>query len=181
MATVAVFGASVADRGGDRWAEAVRCGRLLAAAGLEVATGGYGGVMEAVSEGAASAGGTVIGVTAPAVFPQRSGANGYVAVEHRSPTIGARIVALIEMADACIALPGSLGTATELLVAWNYAYVAPYSGAHPHPIYAVGEPWSTVVPALVADLRTEPLVTLVATVDEAVDAVAAALSGAAPR
>jgi hypothetical protein len=174
MPVVAVFGASVAERGGPLWNEAVRCGRLLAEEGLTVATGGYGGVMEAVSEGAAAAGGHVIGVTAPSVFPGRDGANGHVTVEYQSSTIGARIVKLVELADAWIALPGSLGTATELLVAWNYAYVARFSGTEPGPLYAVGEPWATLVPLLAAGLGTEQhLVRVVADVEQAATAVAA--------
>ena len=43
--------------------EALHLGELLAKAGHEVVTGGYMGVMEAVSRGAAEAGGNVIGVT----------------------------------------------------------------------------------------------------------------------
>ena len=184
MPVVAVFGASVAEPGSALWSDAVRCGRLLAEAGITVATGGYGGVMEAVSEGAATAGGRVIGVTAPSVFPGRPGANGYVSVEHPSPTIGARIAQLIEIADACIALPGSLGTATELLVAWNYAYVARFSGRGPDPVFAVGEPWVTLVPVLAEGLGVAmDIVTVVADVEEATAAVVRRLSpgGAVPR
>ena len=179
MGVVSVFGASVAERGSPLWVAAARCGRLLAEADVVVATGGYGGVMEAVSAGAAAAGGEVVGVTAPAVFPGRIGANGFVTLEHQEATIGSRIARLVEIADACIALPGSLGTATELLVAWNYAYVAQFSGRAPKPLYAVGDPWTTLVPTLVARLDADPgLVTVVDDVDTAVAAVIADLGGA---
>ncbi len=46
--SVAVFGASQSRPGDGHYEEAVRCGELLARAGLTVATGGYGGTMEAV-------------------------------------------------------------------------------------------------------------------------------------
>ena len=52
MDVVAVFGASVSLPGDQLYEQGVRCGRLLAEAGFGVATGGYAGVMEAVSLGA---------------------------------------------------------------------------------------------------------------------------------
>ncbi|HEX5630970.1 MAG TPA: DNA-binding protein, partial [Acidimicrobiia bacterium] len=72
---VAVFGSARSIEGDGDYEAGVRCGELLAAAGFAVSTGGYAGLMEAVSRGARSRGGTVIGVTAPAVFPDRPGAN----------------------------------------------------------------------------------------------------------
>ena len=62
---IAVFGASQTPPDHPDWDAAVRCGAALAAAGFAVATGGYGGIMEAVSRGAAEAGCHVIGYTAP--------------------------------------------------------------------------------------------------------------------
>ena len=70
--------------------EGLRCGELLARAGFAVATGGYGGTMEAVSRGAKDAGGEVIGVTAPTVFPDRVRANEHVTTETRSPCCAQR-------------------------------------------------------------------------------------------
>lgn len=172
MPTVAVFGASNVESGSELWALGHRCGKLLAAAGCEVATGGYAGLMHAVSEGAASAGGIVHGMTAPLVFPDRSGANPHVTHERPSATLGTRIADLIESSDAAIALPGSIGTAAELLVAWNYAYVARFSGGAPKPIVAVGHPWAEVVPLLAATLETDgELVSVVEDVDDAVGLV----------
>ena len=46
---IAVFGASRAALGDGVYEQGVECGRLLAEAGYSVATGGYGGLMEAVS------------------------------------------------------------------------------------------------------------------------------------
>ena len=62
---VAVFGSSQTEPGSLEWEEARRAGTRLGEAGYAVITGGYGGTMEAVSSGAADAGGHVIGVTAP--------------------------------------------------------------------------------------------------------------------
>lgn len=170
--TVAVFGSSVAKPGDDDYLEARRLGALLAKSGYAVATGGYGGVMEAVSHGADESGGDVIGVTAPEVFPHRTTANRFVKEHIRAASLTERIHELVDIADASIALPGSIGTLTELMVAWNLAFVSRYSDKPPDPVIAVGERWRKVIDDLTGVLATDGgLVTCVATVDEAVEVV----------
>lgn len=166
---IAVFGTSRSVEGDSHFEAAVLCGRLIAEAGFAVATGGYAGAMEAASLGAKRAGGHVIGVTAPSVFPGRAKANDYLTVETRADSLIERIGILTEMTAGSIALWGSLGTAAELIVAWNLAYVAAFSGSTAKPIVAVGEPWLSLVPHLESELDTTPgLVTVVADVDAAV-------------
>lgn len=145
MPTVAVFGSSQTRPGSPAWAVAESVGRLLAAGGIDVATGGYGGTMEAVSQGAAAAGGSVIGVTCDALFPYRSGANLHVTIRDDQPSLAARLGRLIEATDGAIVLPGSLGTVTELLVAWNRRYVASYLDNRGWPLIAVEDPWGGIV------------------------------------
>ncbi len=53
---VTVFGSSMAPAGDELYRSAERLGRMLAERGARVASGGYGGVMEAVSRGARAAG-----------------------------------------------------------------------------------------------------------------------------
>ena len=169
---VAVFGASRTMPGDGDYEQAQRCGRLLGEAGYAVITGGYGGSMEAASRGAAEAGGHVIGVTAPEVFASRSTANGYVAEEIPAPTLIKRIDVMLDMAAATIALEGSIGTLTELMMAWNVAFVARFSEVAARPVVAVGERWSRIVPSLSEALGTDGgLVTIVDDVDGAVTAV----------
>ncbi len=132
--------------------------------------------MEAVSRGAVSAGGHVVGVTAPGVFASRAGANAYVAEEIPAPDLVTRIGILTDLADAVIALPGSIGTLTELMVAWNVAFVARFSDAAPKPVVAVGEQWRRLLPDLTDILATDgDLVTAVTDVADAVAAVTRAL------
>lgn len=167
--TIAVFGASRSKPGDPYYEEARLCGQLLAESGYRIATGGYAGAMEAVSMGARDASGDVLGVTAPLVFPNRSDANAYVTEERPEPTLTARIGSLVENTDGAIALWGSLGTATELLVAWNLAYVAQFSAVKRKPLIAVGEPWATLVPQLESVLTTDVgLVDLADDVEQAV-------------
>ncbi len=174
--TIAVFGASQSHPGDTHFEEAVLCGELLARAGFAVATGGYAGSMEAVSMGARRAGGHVIGVTAPQVFPGRPGANEYVVQERSADTLTERIGLLAEESDGAIALWGSLGTATELLMAWNLAFVAPFSKHARKPVVAVGEPWASIIPLLERSLGTDQgIVMVTADVTAAVEHIVAAL------
>jgi len=167
--TIAVFGASSSSRGDSAYVEGVECGALLARHGFAVATGGYGGTMEAVSEGARTAGGRVVGVTAPSVFPRRSGPNAHVTEEIPARSLIERIDLLVANAAGVIALHGSLGTAAELIVAWNVAFIQRFSDGSPKPIVAVGAPWRDLVPYLASTLETDPGV--VAVVDSASEAV----------
>jgi len=141
---VAVFGSSRTAPGTPAWARAEAWGRRIAEAGFAVASGGYGGSMEAVSRGARSAGGLVIGVTAPDLFKSRSGANAHVDLELPAPTLTGRIERILEVSRAALALPGGLGTLTELLVAWNLAYIQRLQGEPPYPV-GVDAAWRSLL------------------------------------
>lgn len=152
---VTVFGASKPIPGEPAYHDGVRLGRALAELGHTAVTGGYGGVMEAVSRGAAEAGGHVIGVTTPTAFPDRPGANEWVAEEITTIDLPTRIRTLIDLADAAIALPGSIGTFAELVLLWNANFITTFSGAAPVPLLAVGRVWSDILPGLHDALDTE--------------------------
>jgi uncharacterized protein (TIGR00730 family) len=134
LPVVAVFGSSRTAPQDEAWRQAEAWGRTLAELGFAVASGGYGGSMEAVSRGAKAAGGLVIGVTAPDLFKSRSGANQHVDLEIPAPTLTGRIERMLELSRACLALPGGLGTLTEISVAWNAAYIQRLQGAETLPI-----------------------------------------------
>jgi len=114
--TVTVFGSSRPRDGHPDYFEAFALGRALAEKGFSVCTGGYGGVMEAVSRGAKEAGGEVLAVTA-AFF--RSRANAWVDVEIRVETWQDRLFELIRRGDAYVACKGGTGTLVELAVVWE--------------------------------------------------------------
>ncbi|MEE8497886.1 MAG: LOG family protein [Acidimicrobiia bacterium] len=169
---IAVFGASKSIPGDGTYEDGVTCGRLLAEAGYGVVTGGYGGLMEAVSKGASEAGGHVLGVTVPAVFRGRAGANAFVDEERKAAHLLERIHQLTDISAGTIVLPGSLGTFTELGVAWNLAFVARFSGEEPKPVVTVGPTWHQLVNDLGSQLATDiGLIRCVATVDEAVNVI----------
>jgi uncharacterized protein (TIGR00725 family) len=109
VAYVAVIGASQATDADVTDAEQV--GRLLAAAGAIVVCGGRGGVMAAVSRGAASAGGTVIGMLPG---DGRADANEWVTVAIPTGIGELRNGLIVRTADAMVAVGGSYGTLSEI-------------------------------------------------------------------
>ena len=133
-------------------------------------TGGYAGTMEAASKGASGAGGRVVGVVAPELFRDRFGANRFVGEELAEPTLAARIGTLTDLASGTIVLPGSIGTAAELVVVWNMNHIARLSGARRLPTVTVGPVLGALCRMLVEELGANPVdVTSVDTGDEAVE------------
>ena len=138
--------------------------------GLTVITGGYSGTMEAASKGAASTGGPVIGVTAPALFTGRTGANSYVTTELEADTLSDRLGLLTSKAAGVIVLPGSIGTATEFLLAWNINHIARRNTGVRLPTVAVGADWRELSRLLTERLGANGVdVHVVDTADMAVD------------
>lgn len=99
----------------ERTAEiAERVGELLAQKGAVVICGGYGGVMEACSRGAASAGGMVIGVLSEG---DRRGANPYLSASVVTGMGQARNAVIVRSSHAVIAISGGYGTLSEIALA----------------------------------------------------------------
>jgi uncharacterized protein (TIGR00730 family) len=138
---VTVFGGSRPDEAG--YQQALELGALLAKARFGVLTGGYIGTMEAVSRGAAEAGGHVIGVTCDEIEAWRpTRPNRWVMEERRVATLRQRIAAMIDGGDAAIALPGGPGTLTEIMEMWNLLIIEAIS---PRPLILVGPGWRATI------------------------------------
>jgi hypothetical protein len=116
--SVVVFGSSRATPGAPDYAIALELGRALAARGAEVRCGGYGGAMEAVARGAREAGGRVVGCTLSWAGETR-GPNPWLTEVLPSPSLDARIAALLRGTRAAIALHGGVGTLNEMLWVWT--------------------------------------------------------------
>ncbi len=171
---VAVFGSSSVQPAEPIYVEAMSLGAALAAQGHVVLTGGYHGLMEAVSRGASDAGGHVVGITSPRLFPQRTGPNGWVAEAIVADTLAGRIAELVDRADLAVALPGSLGTFAELVTALNGAHLDGLRGATPMPLLAIGEQWAEWLDSMAEAFGFDgSLVSRVGTVDEAIAWLAA--------
>ena len=167
---VTVFGSHSVKRSDAQYAEARQLGKTLAKAGVRVATGGYGGVMEAVSGGAAAGGGEVIGVTAPRLFPHRAGPNSFVHTEIPAHDAHERDRFLLEPASATITLPGSIGTVVEFVEAWRDASLA--SPEHDKFHVAVGDGFGRLAKMLVGEFGADPqMMTCVPTAAQAAQVV----------
>ena len=139
---VAVFGPGRCVAGDALYLAAEELGRRLAQAGFVTINGGYDGVMEAVSKGARSAGGSVVGVTAEVYFARGREPNEYITREIRVKSATDRLMELLDLADAYIAIGNSTGTLAEVAVAWDYMT----KGFLPQkPMLLVGESWKKFV------------------------------------
>ena len=114
---IAVYGSATVTQDSEEARLAFHVGVRLAQRGAVVMNGGYGGIMEAVSRGARETGGKVVGVTVDAFLDRK--ANEHLTVEHSVPGLLERLRVLTEEPDGFLALPGGIGTAAELFLAWN--------------------------------------------------------------
>ena len=136
---VTVFGSSRPIVGTADYEEARALGKALAERGLAVCSGGYSGVMEAVSRGAKDAGGKTYGVTAE--FFKRE-ANQWIDVEVRKKTWEERLFGLIELGDGFVACKGGTGTLVELAVVWE---MMNKSVMEAKPFVALGDFWQPIL------------------------------------
>lgn len=99
--------------------DAMLIGGSLVRAGYSVRTGGYGGLMEAVSLGAANAGSPAEGIGLSNWFHETR--NLHVPSDRfvETNSIFERTERLIEGAALIVALPGSVGTLGEFFLAWT--------------------------------------------------------------
>ena len=140
---VTIFGGSAPRVGEHAYQEAEQLGGALANAGLAVATGGYIGVMEAASKGAAEAGGEAIGVTCDLIEAWRPIApNPYLTQQIHCATLNERALKLIKIGDALITLPGGIGTLSEVAQTWSFLQTGEID---PRPLVVVGEMWKTTL------------------------------------
>jgi len=166
---VAVFGSADPSEGDPLYELARRVGALLVDAGYGVVTGGYGGVMEGASRGAAEAGGAAVGVTCD-VFAGRE-PNRFLTERRETADLVARTGALIDAACGYIVLHGKSGTLAELTLVWALHRAGSLG---PRPVVLLGDAWRPFLHHLVrgAMIETDQLaITRVAEGPE--DAVAA--------
>src|SRR5258706_15371045 len=97
-------------------AAAEEVGRLLAEWGAVVVSGGLSGVMEAVSRGAKSANGLVVGIL-PGF--DKGDANQFVDIAITTGMGWMRNTLTVRAADAVIMISGGIGTLNELTVAYE--------------------------------------------------------------
>jgi uncharacterized protein (TIGR00730 family) len=142
--SIAVFGSSEPIPGEPTYEQAREVGRLLAQAGYRVVTGGYGGVMEAASRGAAEAGGDAFGVTC-SIFRERE-PNAYLTGNVETADLHDRTRELVARSDGFVVLPGKSGTLAELAFLWALHRAGCLER---RPVVLLGDSWRHVLRHLV--------------------------------
>jgi uncharacterized protein (TIGR00725 family) len=136
---ITVFGSSRPRAGEPDYEEARRLGSELAVRGFQVCSGGYAGVMEAVSRGAKEAGGRTIAITSTFF---RTKANPWVDEEHAASTWQERLFELIRFGEGYVACKGGTGTLVELAVVWEMLNKGVMAGK---PFITLGDFWEPIV------------------------------------
>lgn len=176
---VIVFGGTRVPEEDPLYARVRRLGELLARAGFTVGSGGYMGVMEAVSRGAAEAGGHVIGYTSD-IFETLS-PNPWLSEERRTPDLITRIKRMVDEGDAFIAAHGGIGTLAELTVVWNIVLLDHIHERPTRPLVLLGAEWEPVIETFRKHTQmgssTFRLVKMAQTPEEAVEHISAQLRG----
>ena len=161
---ISVFGSHTPKPGSSIYEMAKELGRLLASASFTVATGGYEGTMAAVSQGAAEAGGHVIGVTSSAVQASRDvSLNKWVREEVQYHSLQDRLNHLVTQNDGMIVLEGGIGTLSELSLAWSLLQVREIKE---RPLVLMGELWKETLDVFIrAEYISEDVVGLIVVLD----------------
>ena len=147
--TITVFGSSKPLPGEEQYETAYRLGKLLGEKGFNVCTGGFFGIMEAVSKGAVEYDQEAIGVTIDAW-----GLNGnrYLTEEIKCETLLERVTKLIEFGDAFIILQGGTGTLLELAAVWE---LANKEFINRKPIACYSSMWKEIVDVMNVQIESE--------------------------
>jgi uncharacterized protein (TIGR00730 family) len=136
---VTVFGNSRPHAGDAQYSAAQALGGELALRGFVICSGGYGGVMEAVSRGAKEAGGSTMAITAR-FFKAR--ANKWVDEEICVKTWQERLFELVKRGHGYVVCPGGTGTLVELAVVWEMMNKGAMAR---RPLVVLGDFWGSVI------------------------------------
>lgn len=150
-AIVAVFGSSQVAPGTALYEEASRAGALLAQQGFVVCSGGYGGLMEAVSCGAKEVGGSTIGVTTSAF--RGLACNAWLDQEVRTSSFLERLATIVQMGAGYLALKGGVGTLTEISTLWSLFQT---QSIPLRPFVLLRDPWAKLVDFCTRELILRP-------------------------
>lgn len=126
---IAVFGGADVGHSDARYQAACELGAALALAGHAVVTGGYFGLMEAVSEGARAEGGQVLGITVSSFDPKLP--NDHLTSRIHAHDLHDRLRQMTHQSDAIVVLPGGLGTLVETATIWLLKQVEQLASSYP--------------------------------------------------
>jgi uncharacterized protein (TIGR00730 family) len=153
---ISYFGFADAAPNDPLYKEAYECAKFLADKGFITINGGGPGVMKAVSEGAKTSGGRVIGVTFyPKDITNFEGKDPENPIDQEIETKNylERTLKLLELGDVYIVFRGGTGTISEFGMAWGLARL--YFGHH-KPLILYGEFWHKIIETFRENMRIRP-------------------------
>ncbi|MDT3738101.1 MAG: LOG family protein [Candidatus Kapabacteria bacterium] len=112
MSVSVFFGSSKISENDDLYSQTLRLSETVSSLGYDIASGGYGGVMEAALKGAVNSGVKRIGVTCE-IFKDRI-PNDFLSDEIKTKDYIERLEILIDVGDLFIAVQGESGTLLEV-------------------------------------------------------------------
>lgn len=164
--TITIFGSAFPKQEDEQYQFAYQLGKKLTENGFAVCSGGYAGIMEAVSKGAYDSGGISYGIT---LENWNSTPNQFITIEIRTKNLFERISKLIELGDGFVILQGGTGTLLELAAVWeliNKKFI------NQKPIVCYSDLWKQIVDLMNSQLQSEnkktDLVKIANSVDEIV-------------
>jgi uncharacterized protein (TIGR00730 family) len=117
---VSIFGSARIEDTDPLYDQAKQIGRRLAEAGCEIVTGGGGGLMAAVDQGASSGS---LNQPAGGDLPVRTVTDGgtepFVERVYRHRTFFSRLHHFVRLSSAFIVLPGGIGSTLEAIMVWQ--------------------------------------------------------------
>lgn len=150
---ITIFGSARPSPSDDEYRMAETAGRIFAEKGYAVATGGYGGIMEAASKGASSRSGKVYGIT---VSSFSRSPNDYVDENIVCSTLFERLEKLLSRGDGYLLFRGGTGTFLELAAVWEFIN----KGLLPaKPVVCCGTFWNSVIEHIDRQLTLEKRMT----------------------
>lgn len=147
--TITVFGSAKPADGDGEFNFAYELGSTLAKNNFNVCTGGYRGIMNAVSKGVVENGGEATGIT---VKGWGSSPSEFLTKEIKTESLFERVSKLIELGDAYIILQGGTGTLLEFSAVWE---LINKKLINKKPVICFGTMWGEVVSLVDKQLEKE--------------------------
>ncbi len=148
--TVGVFGSATTNESDPEYRAAVEAGRVIAENGYDLLCGGYGGMMEAVCRGCSDGGGRTEGIGLTHFTAQH---NRFIDDFSVAASLGKRLDYFVGKSDRFLALPGGIGTVTEVLFVWDLAKTRQTDKT---PVLLYGPMWESLISALKEDFIIPP-------------------------
>lgn len=141
---VAIFGSARIRPGDPAYRRIVRLAKLIAAAGIDVVTGGGPGLMEAACQGhrAGRNGNRTLAFGLTIKLPREEAANRHLDIKREFDRFSTRLDTFMDLSNVVVVAPGGVGTLLELFYSWQLVQVRHRDRM---PIILLGRMWEELV------------------------------------